>query len=65
MNKDRIAFAVLMSVAGMLATLSQAGGLDPKVAMWVTVAIAGVNGLLRLLWPMQSDGTPKLNEAAK
>lgn len=59
MNKERIAYAILMAVASTLAAAGQVDGIPPKVAMWALLLTGAINGFLRVLWPTPPDlGAP-------
>ena len=51
MGKDRSAFAILMAAVAALTALSAGDIVNPKVSVGIAAAIAGINGLLRVLWP--------------
>lgn len=57
MNRDRIAYAVLMAAVAALTALASADALSPKVSLGVVAGIAGINGLLRVLWPPKEPPT--------
>jgi hypothetical protein len=51
MKPDRIIYAVLMGLTTAAAMAAQVDGVNAKLVMWCAVGAAGVNGVLRILWP--------------
>lgn len=59
MPKDRIVYAILMGLLATAVAASESGLLSSRLAAFAGLFVAGVSGILRVLWPVPPIGELK------